>query len=232
MLKFRFLTGVVILFGSLSITNGETPGGSAEKLVFSPIFDGKSLDGWMGAVDGYEAVDGVLKCKQSRGGNLLTKKQYRDFVVRLEFKLPPGGNSGFGIHCPEKNIQKSMAYEGFESQILDDSAEKYAKLQPYQYHGSIYGIIPAKRGHLKPVGEWNTQEIHVRGHYFKVILNGTVIVDADADERSKDGTMDGKEHPGLKRYQGHIGFLGHGPGMEFRKIEVAEIKPATDSSEK
>ncbi len=197
-----------------------------DKLKFVSILDGESLKGWMGAVDGYEVKDGVLSVKQAKGGNLLTKKVYRDYVVRFEFQLIAGGNSGFGIHCPGQKPEGSMAYRGFESQILDDTAERYAKLKPYQYHGSIYGIVPAKRGFLKPIGEWNSQEIRIVGHHFTVILNGTTIVDADIDEAAKNGTMDGKGHPGLKRYQGHIGFLGHGAGLKFRKLKVAEINPA------
>ncbi|MCB0840632.1 MAG: DUF1080 domain-containing protein, partial [Bacteroidetes bacterium] len=107
--------------------------------------------------------------------------------------------------------------------ILDNSAEKYASLEPYQYHGSVYGIIPAKRGFQKPVGEWNEQEVIVNGSKVKVILNGTTIVDGDFLEASKDGTMDGKDHPGLQRTSGHIGFLGHGDVLRFRNIRIKEL---------
>jgi hypothetical protein len=97
-------------------------------------------------------------------------------------------------------------------------------LRPYQYHGSIYGVVPALRGYQRPTGEWNYQEVTVRGRRVTVILNGTVIVDADLDEAVASGTMDGRDHPGLKREQGHIGFLGHGSRVEFRSIWLKELK--------
>jgi hypothetical protein len=110
-----------------------------------------------------------------------------------------------------------------ESQILDDTADQYKNLKPYQYHGSIYGVVPAKRGHLKPVGEWNTQEIALNGRDVKITLNGTVIVDANLDEASNPKTLDGNPHPGLKNPKGHIGFLGHGTKVEFRNIRLKDL---------
>jgi len=104
---------------------------------------------------------------------------------------------------------------------LDNSAEKWAKLKPYQYHGSIYGLVPAKRGHLKPVGEWNAQEVICNGRRVKVVLNGAVIVDADLDEVAV-----GRSHKGIARTTGHIGFLGHGSRVAFRDLRIKEL-PAT-----
>jgi hypothetical protein len=93
----------------------------------------------------------------------------------------------------------------------------------YQYHGSVYGTIPAKRGFLKPVGEWNYEEVIVRGPKIKVILNSTVILDGDLTEARKNGTADGKKHPGLMRETGHIGFLGHGSEVQFKNIRVKDL---------
>jgi hypothetical protein len=94
------------------------------------------------------------------GGNLYTEKEYSDFIFRFEFRLTPGANNGLGIRTP---LQGDAAYVGYELQILDNDAPVYAHLKPYQYHGSVYGIIPAKRGYQKPVGEWNSQEVWIRG---------------------------------------------------------------------
>lgn len=107
-------------------------------------------------------------------------------------------------------------------QIIDNTAEKYADLEPYQYHGSLYGVTPAKRGFLKPVGEWNQQEVRVKGTTVKVILNGTTILDTDFQKAIDEGTMDHKDHPGLLRKKGHIGFLGHGDVVRFRNIRIRE----------
>jgi hypothetical protein len=188
---------------------------------FVPLFDGKTLDGWVGSTKGYAVEDGILVCLKEGGGNLYTKNEYADFIFRFEFKLEPGANNGLGIRAP---LEGNAAYVGMELQILDDTADVYKNLRPYQYHGSIYGVVPAKRGHLKPVGEWNSQEVICVGRRVKVVLNGTPIVDANLDEAVKDGkTIDGQDHPGLKREKGHIGFLGHGSRIEFRNIRIKDL---------
>ncbi len=184
---------------------------------FTSLFDGKTLDGWQGDTKGYQVENGVIICQP--GGNLFTAKEYGDFAFRFEFKLPPNGNNGVGIRTPLKG---NPAYVGMEIQILDNSGDHYQKLQPYQYHGSIYGVVPAKRGHLKPVGEWNSEEILCKGSRVRVTLNETVIVDADLDKIEK--TMDGHDHPGLHNKKGYIGFLGHGSRVEFRNIRIKELK--------
>ena len=123
-------------------------------------------------------------------------------------------------------MEGDAAYVGMELQILDNEAPIYSKLEPYQYHGSVYGVIPAKRGALKPVGEWNYQEVVADGNHIKVTLNGEVIVDGDIAKASQNGkaTMDHKEHPGLLNKSGHIGFLGHGSEVSFRNIRIKELK--------
>lgn len=192
---------------------------------FVALFNGENLDGWVGNKESYKAEDGMITIDPNgggSGGNLLTEKEYSDFVFRFEFQLTPGGNNGLGIHAP---LGGDVAYKGKELQILDNTAEKYADLQPYQYHGSVYGIIPAKRGYLNPVGEWNQQEVIVQGSKIKIVLNGTTIVDGDFIEASKNGTMDKKDHPGLQRTSGHIGFLGHGDVVRFKNIRIKDLSP-------
>ncbi len=192
--------------------NGKVTSGIPEE-EFQTLFDGKTLKGWQGSLNGYFAEDGILVCK---GGRLFTEKEYSDFVFRFEFKLPPGGNNGLGIRA---TLQGNAAYAGMELQILENTAEKYAKLHPYQFHGSVYGVVPARRGFLKKPGEWNSQEVIAMGHHVKVILNGEVITDVFLD---KVQPMDGKAHPGLKNRKGYVGFLGHGDRIEFRNIRIRD----------
>jgi hypothetical protein len=196
----------------------ENADGESEK-GFTPLFDGKSLDGWQGAVDGYLVKDGLLVCTE-KGGNLYTEKEYADFHLKFEFKLTPGANNGLGVRTP---LEGDAAYEGIELQILDDTHEQYANLKPWQYHGSVYGVVPAKRGHLKPVGEWNEQEVICRGPRVTVKLNGEVIVDADVQKASEPQTVDGREHPGLAREKGYLAFCGHGAHLEFRNLRIMEL---------
>ena len=191
---------------------------------FFSLFDGKSLSGWTGAKDAYKVEDGKIVCVAGTAGNLLTEKEYADFVVRFEFRLASGANNGLGIRCPLQ-AKGNLHLDGIELQILDNSAEKHKTLQPYQYHGSVYGIQPAKREFLQPVGAWNSQEVTVQGRRVKVILNGTTIVDVDLDEATKSGPLDGQPHPGLKRPTGHLGFLGHGDRVEFRHLRIKDLTP-------
>jgi HEAT repeat protein len=189
---------------------------------FKSLLNGKDLDHWIGNKTDYVMENNELLVRPKRGGhgNLFTAEEYSDFIFRFDFKLTPGANNGLGIHAP---LEGDAAYEGKELQILDDTAEIYANLQPYQYHGSVYGIIAAKRGALNPVGEWNSQEVVVKGNHIKITLNGTVIVDGDWKEASKNGTADHKDHPGLERNTGHIGFLGHGAELAFRNIRIKDL---------
>lgn len=189
---------------------------------FKVLFDGSSLHEWVGNKSAYIIEDGNLAVYPKRGGNgnLYTKDQYADFVYRFEFKLTPGANNGVGLRAP---LEGDAAYEGMEVQILDNDAEIYKNLQVYQYHGSVYGVIAAKRGYLKPVGEWNEEEIELIGNKIKVTLNGTVILEGDLAAASANGTVDKRNHPGLKRTSGHIGFLGHGDTLFFRNIRIKDL---------
>ena len=171
---------------------------------FVSIFDGKTLEGWKGAVKGYVPEDGSLVCQKKGVGNLSTVKEYGDFIFRFDFKFDSGGNNGISVR-------------GQEIQVLDDYAKQHLKLKPCQYHGSIYCKVPAKRGATKPAGEWNSEEIYVKGSHWKVTVNGVVIVDADL------ATMDGLENL-AKRTKGPLGFLGHGTRVEFRNLRVKELK--------
>lgn len=205
----------------------EIPGDEANRLLaakdaarFTSLFNGRDLTGWAGATQNYEVVDGTIMCKPKQGGVLHTEKMYRDFVVRLEFKLPPGGNNGLAIRYPGTG---DTAYVGMtELQILDDTAAQYAKLDPRQYHGSIYGMVAAQRGYQRPVGEWNFEEVTVQGSRITVELNGTVITDADVSTVTE--FANNRAHPGKDRTEGYFGFAGHSDPVQFREIGIRDIR--------
>ncbi len=191
---------------------------------FVPLFDGQTLNGWLlvykkNSGRGYLVEDGKIVCPRDGGGNLLTVKEFANFILRFDFRMEPGGNNGVGIRAP---IAGDVAYTGMEIQILDHDHPKYQGwLKPEQRHGSIYGVVAAKTGHLKPAGEWNEEEIKADGRRITVTLNGAVIVDADLDSIKDPEIL--KKHPGLARPAGHIGFLGHGTRVEFRNIRIKEL---------
>ena len=186
---------------------------------FKSIFDGKSTEGWKGAVDNYEVVDGALRCKAGKGGVIYHGQELGDFVARVEFLLPPGGNNGLAIRYPGGG---DAAYAGMcELQVLDNTSPKYGKLDPRQYHGSAYGMAAAAKGYLRPVGEWNFQEVTVKGSTIKVELNGTVILDTDLSKVTD--LMANSPHPGKDRTTGFFGFAGHTDPVEFRKMAIKPL---------
>jgi hypothetical protein len=190
---------------------------------FVSLFNGRNLDGWVGDKVANDVEDGVIvtRAELVHGGNIYTEKEYSDFIFRFDFLLSPGGNNGLGIRAP---LTGDAAYVGMELQILDNTTTVFGKLQPYQMHGSVYGVIPAKTGYLKPVGEWNNEEVVAIGNKVKVILNGTVILDDDIAEASKNGTIDDRDdHIGLKNKTGHIGFLYHTSVVKFRNIRIKDL---------
>jgi hypothetical protein len=189
---------------------------------FVEYVNGTDLSNWQGALDSYEIKNGAITCKPGKGGDLLTKEPFENGTIRIEFKLPKAGNNGIALRTPASG---HSANDGLELQIIDSDGynEKQAAagkpgLEPYQYHGSLYHCVGAKHGYLRPVGEWNFQEIDVDGQKIRITLNGTKILDVDID------TFDRSQipHPpkGLDRRSGFIGFAGHHDPVEFRSFKV------------
>ena len=186
---------------------------------FQSAFNGSDFTGWDGPVDNYEVKESTILCKPHKGGTIFTKEEYGDFTARLEFQLPPGGNNGLAIRYPG---QGDTAYVGMcELQILDDSAAQYAKLDPRQYCCSSYGMIPAHRGYVRPPGQWNYEEVTVKGSTIRVELNGTVVLDGDLSKVTE--FMAGSAHPGKDRTVGHFGFAGHSDPVAFRNIRLKKL---------
>jgi len=208
---------LTILFAAVALASGPGPAG------LTSLFNGKDLAGWklVGREGrGYIVEDGLLECPADGGGNLFTEKEYANFIFRFEFKLEEGSNNGIGIRAP---YEGDAAYQGMEIQILDHDAPMYrGKLHPAQYHGSIYDVVPAKTGFLKPTGQWNSEQIIANGRQIQVTLNGHVIVDANLDSVTDPAILN--KHPGLARSSGHVGFLGHGRArVWFRNVRIQEL---------
>lgn len=190
---------------------------------FTDIFDGRSFNGWAGPTDGYEIQDGALLCKPGAGGTIYWNTPLTDFQARLEFALPPGGNNGLAIRYPGEG---DTAYVGMtELQVLDDNYEQVrGPIDPRQAHGSAYGMVAAARGYQRPIGEWNFQEVTVRGSTVRVELNGVVILDADLATVDPSTYMGGREHPGVTRREGFFGFAGHSDRVRFRNVQIRRLQ--------
>jgi hypothetical protein len=188
---------------------------------FKSVFNGKTFEGWAGPVENYTIVDGAIVCLPKKGGTIFTQEEFTDFVVRVEFKLPPGGNNGLAIRYPGTG---DTAYVGMcESQILDDHYEQVTgeKIDPRQAHGSAYGMIAAARGYQHAIGEWNFEEVTVRGSTIKVELNGTVILEGDLAKVTE--YMANHAHAGKDRTSGAFGFAGHNDPVAFRAIRIKRL---------
>ena len=198
-------------------TADEAPAG------FHALFNGKNLDGWKvysGRSSAWGADHGLIYTTGEGGGWLMTEKQYNNFEIRLEYKVPVAGNSGVALRSP---LNGDPAYSGMEIQILDDpwykNSKNYNHIRRVQLTGSIYGVVPPSTEAVKPAGQWNSMDITANGPHITVVLNGTKIVDANL-ERFKNHA---KEHPGLLRKTGHLGLQSHTNRVEFRHIYVKEL---------
>jgi hypothetical protein len=188
---------------------------------FEPIFNGVNMDGWEGPTDCCKVEDGAIVWQHDKGGTPYYKDIYTNFIVRLEFKLPPGGNNGLAIRYPGEG---DTAYVGMcECQVLDDNYEKDTgdKIDPRQAHGSAYGMVAAARGYQRPIGQWNYEEVTVIGSKMKVELNGSIILDCDLSTVHE--FMHNAAHPGKDRAFGHFGLAGHNDPVSFRNISIKRL---------
>ena len=208
---------------------------------FELLFDGRSLHKWTGNKVNYVPLDGTIDVTASYGGggNLYTKKEYGDFILRFEFRfLHEAVNNGIGIRTP---MGVDAAFDGMEIQVLDHDAPIYRDLHAYQQHGSVYGVIAAKRVVFPPLGEWNVEEIRAVDDHITVTVNGEVILDGNIREACQghavapDGgtenpyMIDHRNHPGLFNKRGHIAFCGHGAGIQFRRVRILDLSPEADA---
>jgi hypothetical protein len=216
----RFLLPVVSLLGVLPAA---CPAEDQAAKGFEPLFNGMDLTGWTvlgGKKDVWGADHGILFVDGKGGGWLMTEREFGDFEVRLDFKMPRAGNSGVALRAP---LMGNPAYDGMEIQLLDDpwykDEKNYKGLRPTQLTGSIYDVVPPARDALKPVGEWNTIHITAKGRQVTVELNGVKTVDANLDDH-KDRA---DKHPGLWRAKGHLGLQSHDGRVEFRNLLVKPL---------
>ena len=197
---------------------------------FEPVFNGKDLSGWAGETENYMVEEGAITCKPGKGGTVFTLEQYGDFLVRLEFKLPPGGNNGLAMRYPGEG---HGTWDSFcELQVLDDGhpkyndpdAAKFYDLNPRQAHGSVYARVAAQRGYLRPTGQWNFQECTLVGPKVKVELNGFVILETDVSKVDPATFMYPLDKfKGRDVMRGHFGFNGHNDPVRFRAVRIRRL---------
>ncbi len=200
-------------------------------LDYKPLFqvDSDLSENWTGNLKGYSAKGGIITTKD-KAGSIYTKKEYQDYVLKFDFKLPEGANNGLGLRAPYSEgeaVEGDIAYSTVEVQILDNFHSYLKDVPAKALHGSAHGLEAALKGSLKPVGEWNTQEVYLKKNHLIVRLNDKVILDANLSESTPSKSRYGSEKvlgAGRNRGAGHIAFSGAGSKVQFRNIAVSEIE--------
>lgn len=220
----RVRPSVLIALGAWSVISGGPVVGGDDPATdpvesFEPLFNGADLAGWVRfggdpKAEAWTVEDGLLVSQGHGGGWLGTERDYANFVLRLDFRLAPGSNSGVYLRAPAEASHISRT--GLEIQLLDEEAERHRDIQPWQKTGSIYHVAAAKTGYLRPPGTWNQLEIVAEGPRVIVRLNGETIVDDRLDQHPELE----HEHPGLKRRTGRIGLQSHNDRVEFRNVGI------------
>lgn len=207
--------------GCLGLYADVTCGGSLEfrqivvtELGFRSLSNATDLSGWEGgggdAAQCWKVEDGLLMCTGQKGPWLRSGEEFDDFNLRLEYRLRPGGNSGVYLRVPADGNHHG-AGSGIEVQILDDAADRYKSLKPYQYSGSLYAIVAADPRVGRPPGEWNTLEIQCCGARYRVTHNGIDVIAADPTDA-----------PELqqRRVAGYLGLQNHSEEVWFRHLRI------------
>jgi hypothetical protein len=222
-LAFLAVGAVLVLLGVLAApckadAQGQLVSEAERKDGWFPLFNGVDLTGWTATgahPEAFYVKDGVIECDGSGGGWLRTDKQFENFILRIEYKLTKGANSGIAIRALP---QGSPAFSGMEIQLLDDHGKR-----PRAYTtGAIYDSVAPTKNTSRPAGEWNEMEITCNDRQVKVALNGTEIVDTNLD----DYTTPINNHTPLKDRAtcGLIELQDHtGHHLWFRNIRIKPL---------
>jgi hypothetical protein len=196
------------------------------------LFNGKNFEGWKifqgGEVQGWKVIDGVLNNSgvgSDYGGDIITTAQYENFELYIEWKIAPQSNSGIFIHVLEGDSKK--IYEtGPEYQLLDDKGWP-SKLNDAQYSGSNYAMHKPIGAEVKPIDEWNTTRIIVKGSHVQHFLNGKKVVEYELwteewESAKKNSKWKDQPFYGMAK-KGHIGLQDHGGLTQFRNIKIKNL---------
>jgi hypothetical protein len=184
-----------------------------------PLFNGRDLSGWH-ALNHWLVEDGVLHCTGERDGSgwLRSELMYEDFVLRLEYKISPRGNSGIFVRAP---VVGRCSQIGMEIQIRDDRGRDPSSSSA----GALYKIMAPARSVSKPAMEWNDIEISCRGKRVVTTMNGEQLYHVDLDDDELNARLaDDFKASGRRRF-GHIGLQNHGKPVWFRNIRIKPLPP-------
>jgi hypothetical protein len=230
----RFAIGIVAVTAFLGIRQStiqsaaRSPQSAMAK--WRPLFDGKSLDAWRGyktdkIPDGWHIAQGTL-AKEKPVADIVSKDEFGDFELELEWKIGEAGNSGIFYRGTEE--YDHIYWTAPEYQLLDDikGADNKTRLT---CAGAAYALYPSPAGHLKPVGGWNLARIVARGNHVEHWLNGVKLLEYELgspDWEAKVKASKFTEWPNYGRARrGHIALQGdHEGSLAFRNIRIRELR--------
>lgn len=213
----------VVLNGSPATTASTT------EPPFVSLYNGQDLTGWEvhdGKIESWRAEGEQLSCIAPGGGWLRTKQRYSDFVLRVEYRLSAGANTGIAFRFPPEGNPSS---NGFEVQLIDDSAAKYQGISPVQHTGSLYYLAaPQATGASKVAGDWNLCQVTGRGPRVEIRINGLVVNSVALDDPALNPAGNATRRLADQRPPlGHIGLQSYQTRVDFRKIEIQDLTAAT-----
>ena len=194
------------------------------------LFDGTTTAAWRGyrsddLPDGWRIVEGALT-RVDRAGDIVTREQFGDFELMLEWKVIQAGNSGIFYRVVEAPELETVWESGPEFQVLDDAAHPDGA-RPETSAGACYGLYPAPRGVVRPAGEWNETRIRVAGAHVEHWLNGRKVVEYELGSPDWEARVRGSKFAGFPRYgramRGHIALQDHGDRVAYRNIRIRRI---------
>jgi hypothetical protein len=232
--RFAVLSVLVALISCSKVNKNEVKSLSEQEIEqgWELLFDGKSMDKWKtfngGEVTGWKIVGNEMHNSgvgSDHGGDIITKKQYKNFELYLEWKVSPQSNSGIFIHVQE-GLTDAIYESGPEYQLIDDKGWP-EKLDASQYSGANYAMHAPENAEVKPIDEWNTTRIVVKNPHVEHWLNGKKVVEYDLwSDEWKARKAEGKwaEMPNYgEAKSGHVGLQDHGGLTMFRNIKIRKI---------
>ena len=203
------------------------------------LFDGQNLDHWKvynqdSISDQWQIKDSALVFTPSEGErehseNLITKNEYTDFVLSLEWKISHAGNSGIMWAVQEDTAYHEPYLTGPEIQVLDNKNHPDAKVGERRQAGALYDMVPPKEDVTMPVGEWNKVEITIdhEKNQGTVTMNGTEIEQFPLQGEEWDKMVENSKFKGWEGFAenktGHIALQDHGNQVSFRNIRIKEL---------
>lgn len=193
------------------------------------LFDGKTMDNWKtfngGAVTGWKIIDEEMHNSgvgSDHGGDIITKKEYQNFELYLEWKVAPESNSGVFFHVQE-GLTDAIYESGPEYQLIDDKGWP-TPLKAHQYSGANYAMHAPQNAEVVPINQWNTSRIIVNNTHVEHWLNGTKVVDYELWTPEWETLKAGSKWADAPNYgmakTGHIGLQDHGGLTMFRNIKI------------